>query len=78
MPPMVVPKLLLTIMKLMPPILLTMILTPQTPKYPHIHLETTIMPLMLMMMMMLTPQIMLPPLTLSYIPNLNIKLTPGQ
>ena len=48
---MVMPKLLLTMMLLMPLILLTMILDPQTPKHAHIHLETAIMPPVLMMMM---------------------------
>ena len=74
---MVMPKLLLTMMLLMPLILLTKILAPQTPKHIHIHLETSIMPPIMMMVMLTTPM-MLPPPTLSYIPNLNVKLTPGR
>ena len=77
MPRMVMPKLLLTMLLLMPPILLTMMMYPHSPKNPHIYLETVIMSTMLLMMMLHYPMI-LPPPTLSYILNLNVKLTPGQ
>ena len=58
MTPMVMSKLLLTMMLTKPLILLTTMLYPQTPKNPHIHRETSIMPLIPML-------IMLPPPTLS-------------
>ena len=37
MPPMVMPKQMVAIILMIPPILLIMILSPKTPKYPHIH-----------------------------------------
>ena len=74
---MVMPKLLLTMMLLMQPILLIIILDLQTPKYPHINLETAIIPPMLLLAMFPPPTMLSPP-TLSQIPNLNVKLTPGQ
>ena len=51
-PPMVMPFVLLKMLLLMPPILMMMILDPHTPKHPHIHWETTIIPPMLLIIML--------------------------